>query len=216
MWLNDVSRLATICYKNPMEVALTISKGTLHKYINELVSSGMSWLPIKAQLQEKISECGSATMARHQLIKLKQLDLLMHEYIAKFGDMVGHAYSIKPIDGASQILASNSIEGVQNPHVKNQLRSYQIKNLKEIFGHAIHEDQKQKITALEFGVNSKSKSILNCDINVIREKACFKCGKQDTNVLHGKYTNHKADTNTNSAPDKVMGPLTRLFTDLIE
>ena len=48
MWLDEVSRLDTICDKNPMEVALAISKGTLHKYINELVSSGMSWLPIKA------------------------------------------------------------------------------------------------------------------------------------------------------------------------
>ena len=66
MWLNDISRLATICNKNPMEVALAISKGTLHKYINELVSSGMSWLPIKAQLQERFLECGSATMAKHK------------------------------------------------------------------------------------------------------------------------------------------------------
>ena len=48
MWLDDISRLATICYKSQMEVALAISKGTLHKYINELASSGMSWLPIKA------------------------------------------------------------------------------------------------------------------------------------------------------------------------
>ena len=47
MWFNNISRLATICNKNPMEVALTISKGTLHKYINELVSSGVSFLPIK-------------------------------------------------------------------------------------------------------------------------------------------------------------------------
>ena len=53
MWLNEISRLATIYYMRPMEVALAISKGTLHKYINELVSSGMSWLPIKAQLQER-------------------------------------------------------------------------------------------------------------------------------------------------------------------
>ena len=52
MWLKDISRLATICNKNPMEVALAISKGALHKYIKELVSSSMCWLPIKAQLQE--------------------------------------------------------------------------------------------------------------------------------------------------------------------
>ena len=81
---------------------------------------------------------------------------------------------------------------------------------------------------MDFGVNSEPKSILNCDINVIRKKACFKCGseshfikdcplsKQDTKVPQGKYTNQKTDTNTNSAPDKVMEPLTRLFMDLIE
>ena len=149
MWLNDISRLATICDKNPMEVALAISKGTLLKYINELVLSGMSWLPIKVQLQERFSECGSATMAIHKLTQLKQLELPMNEYIAKFGDMAEHAYSIKPTDSASQILASNFIEGVQNPHVKSRLRSYQVKNLKDIFGHAIHENQKQKIRALE-------------------------------------------------------------------
>ena len=51
VWLDNISRLATICNKNPMKVAIAISKGTIHKYINELVSSGMSWLPIKAQFQ---------------------------------------------------------------------------------------------------------------------------------------------------------------------
>ena len=110
MWVDNVSRLATICNKNPMEVALAISKGTLYKYINGLISSGMSWLPIKAQLQERFSECGSVTMAKHKLTQLKQLDLLMHEYIAKFVDMMEHALSIKPTDGASKLLASTFIE----------------------------------------------------------------------------------------------------------
>ena len=64
MWLNDIFRLATIYDKNPMEIVLAISKGTLHKYINELVSSGMYWLSIKAQLQERSSKCASATMAK--------------------------------------------------------------------------------------------------------------------------------------------------------
>ena len=111
---------------------------------------------------------------------------------------------------------------------KNKIRSYQVKNLKDIFGHAIHEDQIQKIRALDFGVNSKPDFILNCDINAIREKACFKCGseshfikdyllnKQDTKVPQEKYTDQKTNTNTTSASDKVMEPLTRLFTDLIE
>ena len=83
-WLDKVSQLATICNKNPMEVALAIFKGTLHKHISELVSSGLSWLPIKVQLQERFSECSSTTMAKH---KLKQSELPMHEYIAKFSNM---------------------------------------------------------------------------------------------------------------------------------
>ena len=173
-WLDEVSRLATICYKNPVEVAFSIPKGTLHKYINELVSSSMSWLLIKAQLQERFSECRGATMAKHKLTQLKHLELPMHEYITKFGDMVEYVYSIKLTNCASIILASNFIEGVQNPHIKNKLRSYQVKNLKDIFVHAIHKNQKKKIRALDFGISSKPDPILNCTINAIKDKACFK------------------------------------------
>ena len=57
-------------------------------------------------------------MAKHKLTQLKQSGLLMHEYITKFGDMAQHAYIIKPTDSARIILASNFIEGVQNPDVK--------------------------------------------------------------------------------------------------
>ena len=228
MWLDHVSRLGSICDKNPMEVPLAISKGTLHKYISELVSSGMSWLPIKAQLQERFSKHGSATMAKHKLTQLKQLELPMHEYIANFRDMAEHAYSIKPNDCASIILASNFIEGVQNLHVKHKFRSYQVKNLKDIFGHAINENQKQKIRASDFGVSSKPESILKCDINAIKEKACFKCGskghfikdcplsQQDNKVQVDKYMDHRTDSNTKSTTDKVMEPLNRLFRDLVE
>ena len=54
------------------------------------------------------------------------------------------AYSSNTMDSFSAILALNFIEGVQNPHIKNKLRSYQVQNLKEIFGHAIQEDQTKK------------------------------------------------------------------------
>ena len=110
MELDEVSQLASICNKNPMEVELAISKGNLHMYISELVSSGLTWLPIKVHLQERFSEC--VTMARQKLTQLKQSELPMHEYIAKFGDMAEHAYSIKATDSTSAILASHFIEGV--------------------------------------------------------------------------------------------------------
>ena len=54
-------------------------------------------------------------------------------------------------------------------------------------------------------VGSKSHFIRDCPLR-----------KQDAKVLQGKYTNQRTDTNTNSAPDKAMEPLTRLFTDLVE
>ena len=90
MWLDEVSQLATICNKNLMEVALAISRGNRHKYISKLVSSGLSWLPIKAHLQERFSECSSVTMAKHKLTQVKHSELPMHEYITTFGEMVEH------------------------------------------------------------------------------------------------------------------------------
>ena len=227
MWLDKVSWLATICNNNPMEVALAISRGNLHKYINKLVLSGLSWSPIKAHIQERFSECRSVTMAKNKLTQLKQSELPMHEYIAKFGDMAEHAYSIKATDSASTILASSFIEGVQNPHVKNRLRSYQVKNLKDISDHGIQEDQKQMIRVLDFGLDPKLETMPKCSINAIRDKGCFKCGNEDHFVKDcplsqpdkeeqkGHYTDHRNANNTDSATDKVMEPLSRFFTDLV-
>ena len=143
--------------------------------------------------------------------------------------MAEHVYSIKATDSASVILASNFIEGVQNPHVKNKFRSYQVMNLKDIFGHAIQEDQKQKIRALDFRVATHFETITktNCSINAIRDKGCFKCGNEDhfvkdcplsrlDNTAHkGPYVDHRNAYNYDGTTDKVMEPLTRLFTDLV-
>ena len=54
MWLDEVSQLATICNKNPTEVALAISRGNLHKNISELMSRRLSWLPIKVHLPREV------------------------------------------------------------------------------------------------------------------------------------------------------------------
>ena len=105
--------------RTPLEVALAICRGNLHKYISELVSSGLSWLPMKVHLQERFSECGSVTMAKHKLTQMKHLELPMHEYIAKFGDMVVHVYSIKATNSASAILASNMAQKGHYTDCKN-------------------------------------------------------------------------------------------------
>ena len=92
----------------------------------------------------------------------------MHEYIAKFSDMAEHAYNIRPTDDSSQLLASQFIEGIQNPHVKSKLKSCQIKNLKEIFGFSIQEEKKQKIRAIDFRDGSNTPTIAECDIQAIK------------------------------------------------
>ena len=167
MWLDEVSWLATICDKNPMEVALAISKGTLQ----------------------------------------------IHQSVGT--------------NSANIILASNFTEGIQNPPMKNKLRSYQVKNVKDILGHTIQADQKQKNRALDFGLSPKPDPLLSCTVNAIQGKGCFKCGskdhfikdcplsQQDNMIPNCNYTNHRYDTKYNSMTDKFLEPLTKLFTDLV-
>ena len=47
----------------------------------------------------------------------------MHEYISKFSDLVEHGYTLTPGDPASMILASDFVEGIMNPYIKNKLIS---------------------------------------------------------------------------------------------
>ena len=161
---------------------------------------------------------------------MKQSELPMNDYIAKFRDVAEHVYSIKATNNASAILASNVIEGVQNPHIKNKLKFYQVKNLKDIFGHAIQEDQKWKVRVLNLGVApySETTATTNCSINTIRDKGCFKYGSkahfvkecpfsQPGNVAHkGPYMDCRNAYSYDGATEKVVEPLTRLFTGLVK
>ena len=76
-------------------------------------------------LQERFSECGNSTMAKHKLTTFRQMDLAMHEYISKFSDLVEHAYTLTPTDPASMILASKFIEGIMNPYIKKKTKILQ-------------------------------------------------------------------------------------------
>ena len=103
---------------------------------------------MKPLLQERFSEGGNSSMANHKLTTFRQTDLAMHEY--RFQIWLS---MFTPTDQASMILASNFIEGIMNPYVKNKLRSCKISNLQEIFRFALEEDQKQKIRAFDFETN---------------------------------------------------------------
>ena len=130
---------------------------------------------MKPLLQERFSECGSSTMANYKLTTFRQTDLAMHEYISKFSDLVEHSYTLTPTDPASMILATNFIEGIMNPYIKNKLRSYKVSNLQDIFKFALKEDQKQKIRSLDF--ETKPDTIAHCDI-----QANIKIPHQITNI----------------------------------
>ena len=45
-----------------------------------------------------------------------------------------------------------------------------------IFQHALEDDNRQKVRAVDFGKPTSS-NITQCDINGIRENKCYKCGK---------------------------------------
>jgi hypothetical protein len=183
-WLDDVSRLSLIANKKPELVAATTSRGPLHKYVDELTDFNLPWLSIKAKLQERFSECGSSSMAKHKLTSIKQDQRPMHIYVSKFTDMLEHAYGIGPDHQTSQILASPFIDGIDSPHVRNKLRSHNVTCLKEMFTKAMFEDERQKLRALDFcgsSVNSSSGTHINeVDINaLISGRGCYNCGDSD-------------------------------------
>ena len=89
-----------------------------------------------------------------------------------------HAHGIKPTDPKSKILASNFIDGILNPYIKNKLRMQDPDTLSALYRVAIKEDKRQKIRELDFG-KSSSQASSQCDINAIKGSGCYKCGSND-------------------------------------
>ena len=179
-WLENVNRLSRISGKDLLKVTLAASTGHLHKYISELMGLGFDWKVIKSKTQERFSEFGSSIVAQNKLTSFTQNTMAMHEYISEFTSIMEHAHSIKSTDTTSAILTSDFIDGIQNPNIKNKLRSYTTQNLSELYGFALKEDQKQKIRELDFGTDSSQQQpIAHCDINAIKGSGCYKCGGND-------------------------------------
>ena len=138
-------------------MAVATSTGQLHKYISELMALGLNWDAIKGMIQERFSEFGSSIVARNKLSSFTQKTMAMHEYISEFTTIMEHAHDIRPSDSKSTILASTFIDGIQNPYIRNKLRSHNVQNLSELYGLAIKEDQKQRIRDLDFGNTTPKK-----------------------------------------------------------
>ena len=138
-------------------MAVATSTGQLHKHISELMSLGLNLDAIKGMIQERFSEFGSSIVARNKLSSFTQKTMAMHEYISEFTTILEHAHDIRPSDSKSTILASTFINGIQNPYIRNKLRSYNVQNLSELYGLAIKEDQRQKIRELDFDNSTPKK-----------------------------------------------------------
>ena len=71
----------------------------------------------------------------------------MHEYIAHFSDLLGHAYNAKATDVGTNFLANQFIEGIDETtkYTKNKLREKSGKNLDDYFQEAMRLQHKQEI-----------------------------------------------------------------------
>ena len=90
-WLNDIERLSIQNTMTKTEAAQITSRGSVHKYIQELKLQNYPWDVIKVKLRERFSDCTSTAAAQNKLSSLKQHGRSMHEYIAHFSDLLEHA-----------------------------------------------------------------------------------------------------------------------------
>ena len=151
----------------------------------------------------------------------------IHEYISNFANLVEHAYGLSSTAHSSFILASTFIEGIMSPHIRNKLRSCKGQSLKYVFLQAILEDQKQKLSALDFET-TRADSIAHCEVNAIRSLSCYRCGSTSHPVREypmpvepsqapasNKVKQHGNDNNTSnnsSNNGNIQEQLTPLFT----
>ena len=137
------------------EVAQSTSRGSVHKYFQELKSQNYPWDVIKVKLRERFSDCTSTAATQNKLSSLKQDGRSMHQYIAHFSDLLEHAYSVKATDVGTNLLENQFIEGIDdtNKYTKNKLREKSGTNLDYIFQEAIRLQHKWEIRVIDFGPN---------------------------------------------------------------
>ena len=174
--MEEIDRLSDVTGKSNIAVAIFTARGSLYNHIKELQNNKHEWDVIKQKLLERFSEFGSAIMAKHKLNNLKQNDTPMHEYISKFTSLTRHAYNVDPSTPQTEMLILPFIDSLQNPFIKSKIRLRNSKTLSDIFQHALEEDTRQKVRAVDFGEPTSS-NITQCDINAIRDNKYYKCGK---------------------------------------
>ena len=163
-WLEEIDRLSDVTGKTNIAVAIFTASSSLYNHIKELQNNKHEWDIIKQKLLERFSEFGSVIMAKHKLNTLKQNDTPMHEYISKFTSLTRHAYNVDLSTSQTDMLIHPFIDLLQNPFIKSKIRLRNSKTLSDIFQHALEEDTRQKVRAVDFGEPTSS-NITQCDIN---------------------------------------------------
>ena len=140
---------------------------------------------------------------------------------------------IKPTDPKSKILATDFIDGIQIPYIKNKLRMQDPDNLSALYGFAIKEDQKQKIRELDFGSSSskasahvmsmqlKAVDVTNVAVMTIsaRTALLIEIMTKDINLTHGQqkhYNDYRSKSNDENSIEKSIQAVTDLLKSLLK
>ena len=155
-WLDEVVRLAHQYNLAYTEVALTTSRGSVHRYVKELISKNLVCPLIKIKLCKRFSEWTNTATAQNGFSCLKEDDNSIHEYIMKFTDLLEHAYGVRPSDPSTKLLANQFIEGMNdsNKYTENKLREKGHNHLDYYFKEAVALQCKQEISSINFGQQS--------------------------------------------------------------
>ena len=223
-WLDEINRLSSQNGYTQLEVAIQTSRGSVHRYLQELQQQGLEWDKIKFKLRERYSDCSSSAAAQNKLALLKQNGRPMHEYISNFTDLLEHAYNMQPSDPATKLLATMFIDGIDdsNKFIRNKLREKTGTNLEWYFTESLHLQHKQEIRAIDYKPDTETQTInfthATTDINAIRNNSltCHKCNSPDHFIKdcpHNKpQTNYRLNSKTqqDSQLELLIETLTKL------
>ena len=95
------------------------------------------------------------------------------------------------------------IDSLHNPHIKSKIRLRNYKTLSEIFHHALEEDTRQKVRAVDFG-ETLSSTIAQCDISAIRDNKFFNCGKDGNFIKECPLNQDHSSHYTNNYHSKII------------
>ena len=223
-WLDEINRLSSQNGYTQLEVAIQTSRGSVHRYLQELQQQGLEWDKIKFKLRERYSDCSSSAAAQNKLVLLKQNGRPMHEYISNFTDLLEHAYNMQPSDPATKLLTTMFIDGIDdsNKFIRNKLREKTGTNLEWYFTESLHLQHKQEIRAIDYKPDTETQTInfthATTNINAIRNNSltCHKCNSPDHFIKdcpHNKpQTNYRLNSKTqqDSQLELLIETLTKL------